>query len=481
MRRVLIANRGEIAVRIINTLKKLGVYTIAIHSEVDKHSKHVRLANESYNLVDTYCYLDIEKIIETAKKAKADAIHPGYGFLSENYLFAKACEENNITFIGPNYKVIEQLGDKVLARKIAEESNVPIPPGKNISNAESFENIVKEAKEIGFPIMIKAAKGGGGKGIRTVYSESQLFEAIQAAKREALTAFKDDSIYIEKFFESPRHIEVQIFGDHHGNVIHLNVRECSIQRKHQKLIEEAPALDEELREQICQAAIRVAKKVGYYNAGTVEFIFKDNKFYFLEVNTRLQVEHPVTEMITGLDLVELQYNIAFGGYVPKQVNFNGHAIECRITAEDPENNFIPVSGKISVFEYPQNVRIDTFIEEGTEIPPYYDSLICKVIVKGNNRNEAIENMTYALKNLIILPLKTNKSLLLDIIKSEAFKKGDVSTDFIPRYFSNWKESFDNVLNEELISGFLSKYRELMINKNISNSYKKEHNLEMWMV
>ncbi|MCS7243530.1 MAG: ATP-grasp domain-containing protein, partial [Candidatus Calescibacterium sp.] len=364
-------------------------------------------------------------------------------------------------------------------RKIAQEANVPIPPGKEITT-QNYQEIESYVEELGFPIMIKAAKGGGGKGIRVVHNKNQLAESIEAAKREALAAFKDDSIYIEKFFENPRHIEVQIFGDYHNNIIHLNVRECSIQRKHQKLIEEAPALDEELREQITQAAIRIAQKVGYYNAGTVEFILQGDKFYFLEVNTRLQVEHPVTEMITGLDLVELQYNIAFGGKVPNKVNFDGHSIECRITAEDPENDFMPVSGKVLVFDYPENIRVDTFIEEGTEITPFYDSLICKVIVKGKNRQEAIENMIFALKNLIILPLKTNKNLLLDIIQSDPFRKGQIHTNFIPMYFKNWQEKYSPILNEKIIGAIFDKSKSLILTKNSDpNIVYKTRDLSMW--
>ncbi|MEN3015572.1 MAG: biotin carboxylase N-terminal domain-containing protein [bacterium] len=482
MKRVLIANRGEIAVRIIRTLKKLGVYTISIYSEVDKNNPHAHIAHESYNLHDTLCYLDIDKIVETAKKAKADAIHPGYGFLSENYLFAKACKDNNIIFIGPSPESIEILGDKVLARKIAQEVQVPIPPGMDITT-NNPEEIHKYAQELGYPIMIKAAKGGGGKGIRVVYNPKDLIDSIQAAKREALAAFKDDSVYIEKYFENPRHIEVQIFGDHYGNVIHLNLRECSIQRKHQKLIEEAPALDEQMQNQIAQAAIKIAKKVNYYNAGTVEFIYKDGKFYFLEVNTRLQVEHPVTEMITGLDLVELQYLIAMGHKVPEKVNFNGHSIECRITAEDPENNFMPVTGKIKYVEFPPNARIDTFIEPGTEISPYYDSLICKVITKGNTRHEAIQNMIYALKNLIILPIKTNKNLLLSIISSKEFQEGQVHTNFIQQYFQNWKETYQNVLDENIISALYYKFGNMTKNqvwlKTPARNQTQKYDLSIW--
>lgn len=482
MKRVLIANRGEIAVRIIRTLKKLGVHTIAIYSEIDKNSKHTKIANESYCLGEYNCYLDIDKIIETAKKAKADAIHPGYGFLSENYMFAKACQDNNIVWIGPQPEVIQKLGDKNLARQIAQETNTPIPPGKNILPEEPLESIERFATEIGFPIMIKATKGGGGKGIRVVQSPNQLFEAIQAAKREALEAFKDDSIYIEKFFTNPRHIEVQIFGDLYGNIIHLNLRECSIQRRHQKLIEEAPALDKELQEKISQAAINIAKKVGYQNAGTVEFIFKDNQFYFLEVNTRLQVEHTVTEMITDLDLVELQYDVACGKSLPQEITFNGHAIECRIIAEDPENNFLPVSGKIELFEYPENTRIDTYIEEGTEITPYYDSLLCKVITKGKNRQEAIQNMIFALKNINILPIKTNKNFLIDVLQSKQFQQGQIHTNFIPEHFQNWKEKYYNILDEKIISTIFEKYKNYIIyseNKRSQNITHKDQQLPMW--
>ncbi len=478
-KKVLIANRGEIAVRVIKALKELGIKAVSIYSEADKNALHVKLADEAYNIGDPLpinSYLNIDKIIEVAKKAKVDAIHPGYGFLSENSNFAKEVENNNIKFIGPNYKVIELLGDKIEARNVASKAGVKVPIGLNI--VDYNENVLKEIEEkIGFPVMIKAAKGGGGKGIRIVRDKNSLKDSLDAAQREALNAFGDKTVYIEKYFDNPRHIEVQIIGDEHNNIVHLFERECSIQRRFQKIIEETPSptIDSKTRENITQAAKKIAEKVGYYNAGTVEFIVdKDNNFYFLEVNTRLQVEHPITEICTNIDIVKTQILIAMGNKLPfnqEDIKQNLHVIEVRINAEDPENNFIPSPGQVKILKFPQvikDIRIDTYLEEGSIIPPYYDSLVAKVITWDKDRINAINKMILALKNFIILPIKTNKEYLIDILSHNEFIKGNIHTNFITEYMKNWK--LNNYLDESRLNDFLAAY---LINKTIKNQEKEK--------
>jgi acetyl-CoA carboxylase biotin carboxylase subunit len=450
-KKVLIANRGEIAVRVIKALRELGIKAVAIYSQADKQSLHVKLADEAYDLGDPLpvnSYLNIDKIIEIAKKAKVDAIHPGYGFLSENSTFSKAVEDNNIKFIGPNYKIIELLGDKIVSKETAAKAGVPVSLSINISDYN--EKILKEIEEkIGFPLMIKASKGGGGKGIRIVYDKNSLKDSLEAAQREALNAFGDKSVYVEKYFENPRHVEVQIIGDEYGNMVHLYERECSIQRRFQKIIEETPSptIDNETREKITQAAKKIAQYVGYYNAGTVEFIVdKNNNFYFLEVNTRLQVEHPITEIATNIDIVKTQILVAMGNKLPfnqEEIKQNLHVIEARVNAEDPENNFIPSPGQVKVLRFPyfvKDLRIDTYLEENSIIPPYYDSLVAKVIIWDKNRINAINKMISALKNFIILPIKTNKDFIISILSHPEFINANIHTNFISEYMKNWKIS-----------------------------------------
>lgn len=469
-KKVLIANRGEIAARIIKALRELGIKVVCIYSQADRNSLHVKLSDEAYDLGDPLpinSYLNIDKIIEIAKKSKVDAIHPGYGFLSENPIFAKEVENNGIKFIGPNYKIIELLGDKIEARKSAFKAGVPISLGLEIS--EYNEKILNEIEEkIGFPIMIKASKGGGGKGIRIVYDKNLLKDSIEAAQREALNAFGDKTVYIEKYFENPRHIEVQIIGDEHGNILHLYERECSIQRRFQKIIEETPSptIDNETRYKITQAAKKLAQYIGYYNAGTVEFIVdKNNSFYFLEVNTRLQVEHPITEISTNVDIVKTQILVAMGkklSITQEDIKQNLNVIEVRINAEDPENNFIPSPGQIKILKFPniiKDIRIDTYLEENTIISPYYDSLVAKVITWDKSRINAINKMILALKNFVILPIKTNKEYIIDILSNPEFVNANIHTNFIIEHMKKWKSK--NNLNDDNLKDFIAAY---LINK-----------------
>jgi acetyl-CoA carboxylase biotin carboxylase subunit len=479
-KKVLIANRGEIAVRVIKALRELGIKAVAIYSQADKQALHVKLADEAYDLGDPLpvnSYLNIDKIIDIAKKAKVDAIHPGYGFLSENSKFAKAVEDNNIKFIGPNYKIIELLGDKIVSKETAAKAGVPVSLSINISDYN--EKILKEIEEkIGFPLMIKASKGGGGKGIRIVYDKNSLKDSLEAAQREALNAFGDKSVYVEKYFENPRHIEVQIIGDEYGNIVHLYERECSIQRRFQKIIEETPSptIDNETREKITQAAKKIAQYVGYYNAGTVEFIVdKNNNFYFLEVNTRLQVEHPITEIATNIDIVKTQILVAMGNKLPfnqEEIKQNLHVIEARINAEDPENNFIPSPGQVKILKFPyfvKDIRIDTYLQENLIIPPYYDSLLAKVIVWDKSRINAINKMILALKNFIILPIKTNKDFIIDILSHPEFINANIHTNFISEYMKNWKYK-NNISHESNLSSIAA----YLINKvNKENLKEKE--------
>ncbi len=442
--KVLIANRGEIACRIIKTCKKLGIQTVAVFSDADKQSLHVKMADEAIWIGESSpsaSYLKMEKLIEVAKSTQSDAIHPGYGFLAENASFAQLCLDNQIIFIGPHPKAIQAMGSKKEAKELVSKYNVPVIPGYNGSD-QSNETLINEAQKIGFPLLIKAAAGGGGKGMRIVRSEKEFLEALNAAKREALAAFADDTVLLEKYFDSSRHIEVQIFGDKHGNIIHFFERECSIQRRYQKIIEEAPspALTPELREKITQAAINAAKAIQYDNAGTVEFLLDDqNQFYFLEINTRIQVEHPVTEFITNTDLIALQIHVAEGGKLPEQPQtFDGHAIECRIYAEDPYQDFMPRNGKLLSFYVPDLVRVDTGVQAGDTISIYYDPMIAKIISYGKNRNETIRKMIYALKNSKIQGLTNNQSFLLQIFQHPEFQNARISTAFIKQYENDLK-------------------------------------------
>ena len=439
---ILIANRGEIASRIIRTCKAMGIRTVAIYSEADRQSPYVTQADRAVNIGaprPTESYLNGQKIIDLAQKLSIDAIHPGYGFLSENHHFAQLCEEAGIIFIGPHAKAIEQMGSKALAKEIMRKHQVPVIPGYQ-GEDQSIDKLSEAAGDIGFPLLVKASAGGGGKGMRIVRHPEELLTALSASKREAKGAFGNDRIILEKYIAQSRHIEFQIFGDKNGNVIHLFERECTIQRRYQKVIEESPspALTEELREQMAQAAIAAGKAISYDNAGTVEFIFdcQSNEFYFLEMNTRLQVEHPVTEAITGLDLVEWQISVAGGDELPlrqSEIRTRGYALETRIYAEDPQKEFFPVSGNIRSWSYPDNLsgfRMESAVKSGSDISIYYDPMIAKAITWGKNRNEAIRKMDYALSQTVCLGLTTNIPFLRAILSTDDFKKGNYDTGFI---------------------------------------------------
>lgn len=443
-KKILIANRGEIAVRIIRCCRDLGIKSAAIYSEADKLTLHTRLADEAYFIgasTSSESYLNQKKIISLAKKIGADAIHPGYGFFSENSGFIKACEKEKITFIGPSSRSVKMMGSKTAARKLMTEHKVPIVPGttKPILSVKEGKKI---AKKIGYPVLLKAAAGGGGKGMRKIDTEAEFQDAFESTKREALKSFANDDVYLEKFIKQPKHIEVQILGDKKGNYIHLFERECSIQRRHQKIIEEAPSsfVDDSIRKKITDAAINAAKACKYFNAGTIEFLMdKDKKFFFLEMNTRLQVEHPVTELITGVDLVKEQIMIASGEELSiKQDNLkiNGHALECRIYAEDADNNFLPSVGKIISYKQPSGpgVRLDSCFEEGSEISIYYDPLISKLITWGKDRKNAIDKMKRALNEYRIAGVITNISFLNEILEHKTFTNGLFDINFVENEF-----------------------------------------------
>ncbi len=441
IKKILIANRGEIAVRIIRTCKELGIKTVAVYSTCDKESLHVKMADEVVCIGPPQprsSYLNISSLISAAKITGADAIHPGYGFLAENEIFARTCERNGITFIGPSFEAIALMGDKVRAKEIAQKAGVPVVPGsKGVVN--DISQVREVIKKIGYPAIIKAAAGGGGKGMKIVNNEKELEQKFYICKEEAKAAFNDDSLFIEKYIKNPKHIEVQIIGDMHGNVIHLSERECSVQRKHQKIIEEAPSpvVSTKIRKKITEAAVKLAKYIKYYSAGTMEFIMdEDGNFYFIEMNTRIQVEHPVTEILFMKDIVALQIAVARGEKLPiKSMYPEGiHAIECRINAEDTFRNFMPSPGKITKCVLPggNGIRVDTHIYTGYEIPPYYDSLIAKVIAFATDRKKAIEKMKRALSETIIEGegVSTNIPLLIKILNSEEFQKGKYSTHLV---------------------------------------------------
>ncbi len=445
--KVLIANRGEIAVRIIKACQEIGIKTVAVYSEVDNHAPHVHLADESVNLGDptpSESYLNIPKIIENAQSVGAEAIHPGYGFLAENPDFSKACSDTGIKFIGPKPEAIRLMGDKIEAKKTMEDANVPVIPGYH-GLKQDMANLIKEGKKIGFPLLVKATAGGGGKGMRIVNSEDKLEESIESAKRESKSTFGNDSVFLEKYLDKPRHIEFQILADEHGNTIHLFERECSIQRRHQKIIEESPSpvMTKKLREEMGKAAVTAAKAIGYTNAGTIEFMVDGNlNYYFMEMNTRLQVEHPITEMTTGIDLVKWQLKIANNQELTlKQNNIlqRGHAIECRIYAEDPSNGFLPSVGLLKKVELPAgpNIRNDSGIETNMEITPYYDPMLAKLAVSAENRDESITKMIWALSHYVVLGVTTNISFLKTVLEHEEFKNGKITTHFIDNYFGDW--------------------------------------------
>ncbi len=439
--KVLVANRGEIALRVMRTCREMGISTVAVYSDADSRSPHTRFADEAVHIGPSpskESYLQIEKIVDAARRTGAQAIHPGYGFLSENAAFASACEAAGIAFIGPSADSIREMGSKSVARRIVAGAGVPIVPGYN-GDDQSFESLRTQAPGIGLPLLIKASAGGGGKGMRIVREGSALTESLESARREADHAFGDGSLLIEKYIEDARHVEFQILGDHHGNLIHLFERECSIQRRHQKIVEESPspALTPELRSRMGEAAVAVGRAIGYTNAGTVEFILAPSgEFYFIEVNTRLQVEHPVTEMITGLDLVKLQIEIAAGRPLPlaqEDVKSRGHAIEVRLYAEDPDNDFLPSTGIIHDWMPPAAIpglRIDAGVEAKTEIGIHYDPLLAKVIALGADRETALRKLTYGMKSLSIQGIQTNRDFLIRLLEHTEFREGRYDTGFI---------------------------------------------------
>ncbi|KGJ97112.1 acetyl/propionyl/methylcrotonyl-CoA carboxylase subunit alpha [Colwellia psychrerythraea] len=441
--KILIANRGEIACRIIKTAKKMGILTVAVYSDADKDALHVHMADEAVYLgasPSRESYLVATKVIAAAKKTGAQAIHPGYGFLSENAAFCRACEQENITFIGPPVEAIEAMGSKSAAKNIMEKANVPLVPGYH--GDDQNEHTLKQAADaMGYPVLLKATAGGGGKGMRQVWSEQEFSEGFAAAKREAMSSFGDDTMLVEKYLTQPRHVEIQVFCDNHQNAVYLFERDCSVQRRHQKVIEEAPAfsMSEFLRTKMGESAIKSAQAIGYQGAGTVEFLLDvDGSFYFMEMNTRLQVEHPVTEMISGQDLVEWQLRVAAGETLPKtqlELTINGHAFEARIYAEDPSNDFLPATGQLNLLKTPiesKHVRIDTGVRQGDEVSVFYDPMIAKLIVWDENREKALQRLAKALREYRINGVTTNIEFLYNLATTDAFKNADIDTGFIEK-------------------------------------------------
>jgi acetyl-CoA carboxylase, biotin carboxylase subunit len=438
LNKVLVANRGEIALRVMRACQELEIPAVAVYSDADEEALHVRHADEAVRIGPPPAgksYLNVEALIEAAKETGAEAIHPGYGFLAENATFAAACRDAGLTFIGPSAEAIEKMGNKSAARRIATDAEVPVVPGSEESASD--DAAVETAGEIGYPVMVKAAAGGGGRGIRVAENEEELRKAVRVARQEAEKAFGDGSLYLEKLLTGPRHVEVQVMGDHEGNVIHLYERECSMQRRRQKIIEEAPSpgISPEVREKMAGAAVRLAREVGYTSAGTVEFLVEGDEFYFIEMNTRIQVEHPVTETLTGVDLVKEQLKIASGeslSLAQEDVPFNGWAMEFRINAEDPEKDFMPSPGEISFLDVPggPGVRVDSAIYQGYEIPPFYDSLVAKLIVWALTREEAINRARRALREYRIEGIKTTIPLHMRLLEDDAFRSGEYHTDYL---------------------------------------------------
>ncbi|MFK8010361.1 MAG: acetyl-CoA carboxylase biotin carboxylase subunit [Saprospiraceae bacterium] len=487
MKKILIANRGEIALRVMRSAKKMGIKTVAIYSEADRDARHTRFADEAVLLgpaPSSESYLKMEKVIQAAKDTGADAIHPGYGFLSENSAFAKMAEENGIIFIGPGTHAIEVMGSKLAAKEAVKSYNIPMVPGieEAITDVELAKKI---ASEIGFPILIKASAGGGGKGMRVVENLEELPEQMERAISEAISAFGDGSVFIEKYVTSPRHIEIQVLADTHGNVVHLFERECSVQRRHQKVVEEAPSvvLTPELRVAMGEAAIKVAKACDYVNAGTVEFLLDENmNFYFLEMNTRLQVEHPVSELISGIDLVEQQIKVARGeklSFSQEDLTIKGHALELRIYAEDPLNNFLPNVGTLETYIRPEGegVRLDDGYEQGQDIPIYYDPMIAKLITYGKTREEAIGLMLKAIEDYQIEGVATTLPFGKFVCEHEAFTSGKFDTHFVKNYFSP-EQLLANQKEEQEIAAalamqiFLEEKEQLKVVENENSNWKK---------
>jgi acetyl-CoA carboxylase biotin carboxylase subunit len=492
MQKILIANRGEIALRVMRSCKEMGIKTVAVYSEVDRLSPHVLYADEAVCLgpaPSNQSYLLGDKIIEVCKKLKVDGVHPGYGFLSENANFAKKVIENGIKFIGPSPESIEIMGSKLMAKNAVKAFDTPLVPGTDqpISDIEEAKKI---SEKIGYPILIKASAGGGGKGMRIVTKSEEFEEQMERAQSEAKNAFGDDSCFIEKYVASPRHIEVQVLGDHHGNYVYVFERECSIQRRHQKVVEEAPSsvITPELRKKIGEAAINAAKSCQYFNAGTVEFILDENlNFYFLEMNTRLQVEHPISELISGLDLVKEQIKIARGekiSFSQEDLTINGHAIELRVYAEDPQNNFLPDIGTLIEYKKPEGlgIRVDDGFREGMEIPIYYDPMIAKLVVWGKNRTEAIERMKRAIDEYRIKGVKTTLPFGKFVLNHPNFISGDIDTHFVEKYYNS--DLLNETINEEeikVISEFIAVKNKLLIEKNNTQKtiLKTENRISNW--
>jgi len=481
IKKVLIANRGEIALRIMRSCREMGISTVAVFSEADRNAPFVRYADEAVCIgppASSQSYLNGKKIIEVCKQLKVDAIHPGYGFLSENAEFAREVGKSGIIFIGPPAEAMEMMGDKLSAKATAKKHNIPMVPGTE-GAINDIKAAIKVAKEIGFPILIKASAGGGGKGMRVVEKESELEEEVKRASSEAKSAFGDGAVFIEKYVEKPRHVEIQILADTHGNVVYLFERECSVQRRHQKVVEEAPStvLTPEIRKKMGECAVNLSKACGYVGAGTVEFLVDAKKnFYFLEVNTRLQVEHPVTEMITGIDLVKEQIKVAQGeklSFKQEDLKISGHAIEVRVYAEDPANNFLPDIGKLISYKVPQGsgIRVDDGFEEGMDIPIYYDPMIAKLIAFGKDREEAISRLIRAIDEYKIIGVETTLPFCKFVLKHEAFVSGHFDTHFVNKYFSPEKLFTENE-EEAFIASFVSS-RLLNSSKSISvNSHQR---------
>jgi len=482
IKKILIANRGEIACRVIRACKEMSIHSVSVYSDVDVNSPHVSMADEAVCIGPanpSESYLNFDKIIEAAKLTSSDAIHPGYGFLSENGDFAQYVIDSGLIFIGPSPETIKVMGDKAESKKIMEEAGVPTIPGHD---GELTGNIDSIAKDIGFPLMVKAAAGGGGKGMRAVYNPEDLSEAIESASNEARNSFGNDTLILERFLDKPRHIEVQILGDQKGNIVHLFERECSIQRRHQKIIEESPssAITNKLRKEMGEAAVKAAKVTNYHSTGTVEFLYQDGEFFFLEMNTRLQVEHGVTEMVCGIDLVKWQIRIANGEELSlsqKDVKQRGHSIECRIYAEDPSRNFLPTPGHVRKLVLPigPGIRNDVGIVEGQEVSSSYDPLLSKLVVWDSNRADAIDKMNYALGNFVVLGLITNQPFLKEIMSNKDFVKGNFDTNFISENYSEWK--LDDIPIEAIAAALLSSKNSSVVNssdvKSISSPWRQK--------
>jgi len=447
-KKILVANRGEIALRIMRACRELGIQSVAIHSTADAESLHVKYADESVcvgKASSADSYLRIPNIIAAAEITGAEAIHPGYGFLAENAEFAEICEENDFTWIGPQADVIRQMGDKATARTMADAASVPTVPGTGL--IDTVEEAVEAAKKFGYPVIVKATAGGGGKGMRVAWDEEELLKNYVAARTEAGASFTSDEVYLEKFLVNPRHVEVQLMADHHGHVIHFGERDCSVQRRHQKLIEEAPspAVNPELRAKMGEAAVRLARKVGYRSAGTVEFLLdEDGSFYFMEMNTRIQVEHPVSEMVTGFDLMKWMIRVAAGDefdFTQDDVRVTGHAIECRINAENPERDFMPCPGRVFYYHAPggPGIRVDTHIYSEYLVPPYYDSLLAKIIAHGKDREEAVARMRRALTECVFEGLPTSTPFHLEVLNNQVFLEGKATTRFIEEELTHLQE------------------------------------------